>query len=235
MAAIAAGNLLLNTLGPAALAALDLHEEDHPISVVLVTPDETPASVFFPYAGAVVSIVRSTENGSMVEAGVIGNEGMFFVQAVLAAPAPTGSEAIVQIEGRFARVGHPRLRDQFRANEAFRDTLLAFTGLFLEQVTQNLVCNRLHPIEERLAKWLLIVRDRIDTDELHLTQDFLAHMLGIHRPGVSIAVNALEVDGIIGHGRNLIQIRDRHGLLVRACECYGVINARLTHFRSTVA
>ncbi|HEX8408000.1 MAG TPA: Crp/Fnr family transcriptional regulator [Thermoanaerobaculia bacterium] len=200
--------------------------------MVLISPDETPAFVFFPYAGAVVSIVRSTENGSMVEAGVIGGEGMFSVQTVLTKPAPTGSEAIVQIDGRFARVAHARLDSQFRANEPFRDVLLTFTSVFLEQVTQNLVCNRLHAIEARRAKWLLIVRDRIDTDQLHLTQEFLAHMLGIHRPGVSIAVGALEVDGLVSHSRNWIEIRDREGLLKRSCECYAVVHAKLQQFRS---
>jgi CRP-like cAMP-binding protein len=232
MTGTSTGNILLDTLAPDALAALEIREEDHPITVVLITADETPAFVFFPYAGAVVSIVRSTENGSMVEAGVIGGEGMFAVQTVLARPAPINSEAIVQIEGRFARVEHARLQSQFRANEPFRDVLLAFTNVFLEQVTQNLVCNRLHAIEARLAKWLLIVRDRIDTDQLHLTQDFLSHMLGIHRPGVSIAVGALEVDGIVRHGRNFIEIRDREGLLKRSCECYAVIHEKLEQFRS---
>jgi CRP-like cAMP-binding protein len=232
MAGISTGNLLLDTLAPGALAALEIREEDHPITEVLIRPQETPASIFFPYAGAVISIVRSTENGSMVEAGVIGGEGLFSVQTVLTEPAPTGSEAIVQIEGRFALVAHARLHEQFRVNEPFRDVLLAFASLFLEQVTQNLVCNRLHPIEARLAKWLLAVRDRIDTDLLHLTQDFLAHMLGIHRPGVSIAVAALEVDGLIRHSRNSIEIRDHQGLLKHSCECYAVVHAKLRQFRA---
>lgn len=229
------GNILLDILAPDALAALEIREEDHAISVVLITPEETPPFIFFPYAGAVVSIVRSTQNGSTVEAGVIGGEGMFHVQTVLTKPAPTGSQAIVQIEGRFVRVSQARVNHVFRSSEPFRDTLLAFTSLFLEQVTQNLVCNRLHTIEERLAKWLLIVRDRIDTDELHLTHDFLSHMLGIHRPGVSIAVRALEVDGLIRHGRTFIEIRDREGLLKRSCECYAVVHAKLRQFRSALA
>jgi CRP-like cAMP-binding protein len=234
MTGTSTGNILLDTLAPDALAALEIREEDHPITVVLITPDETPAFVFFPYAGAVVSIVRTTENGSMVEAGVIGGEGVFSVQTVLTKPAPTGSEAVVQIDGRFARVPHARFQEQFRSNEPFRDVLLAFTSVFLEQVTQNLVCNRLHAIEARLAKWLLIVRDRIDTDQLHLTHDFLSHMLGIHRPGVSIAVGALEVDGLIRHSRNYIEIRDREGLLKRSCECYAVVHAKLQQFRSAL-
>lgn len=156
---------------------------------------------------------------------------MFVVQAILTDPEP-GNHAIVQIEGRLARAHHQHVRELFRANEPFRDALLAFASVFLEQVTRNLVCNRLHVIEQRLAKWLLAVRDRIDTDLLHLTPDFLAHMLGVHRPGVSIAVAALEMDGLIHHRRNCIEIRDRAGLLERSCECYGVVHARLARFRS---
>jgi len=232
MTASPEGNLLLNTLTPDALAALDVHEEDPRLGAVLMGADETPDFIFFPHPGAMVSIVRATENGSTVEAGVIGGEGMFLVQTVLSPPAPTGSDAIVQIAGRFARVEYARFREQFRANEPFRDHLLEFASVFLDQITQNLVCNRLHQLEQRLAKWLLMVRDRVGTDRLSLTHEFLAHMLGVHRPGVSIAVAALELDGVIQHGRNSITIRDRAGLLARACECYAALHAKLQHFRA---
>jgi CRP-like cAMP-binding protein len=227
------GNLLLGTLDSATLRGLHIHEEDHAIAAVLITADETPAFVFFPHTAAVVSIVRSTEDGFMVESGVIGSEGMFNLQTAITEPAPTGSQAVVQGEGRFSRIEARLLREHFREDAPFRDRILAFTSLFLGQVTQNLVCNRLHPIEQRLAKWMLIIRDRTDNDELHLTQDFLAHMLGIHRPGVSIAVTALEIDGLVSHARNRLAIRDREGLLVRSCECYAVIHAGLAGFRST--
>jgi CRP-like cAMP-binding protein len=216
------GNLLLRTLPPKILQALAPADEDHKITDILIRPGDTPDSIFFPHFGAVVSIIRATESGAMVEAGVVGHEGMFNVHTVITKPAPTGSEAIVQIDGRISRVDAGTLREHFRSDEAFRDLLLSFTSLFLHQVTQNLLCNRLHAIEQRLAKWLLIIRDRIDTDELHLTQDFLSHMLGVHRPGVSIAVTALENDGVIAHSRNHIRIRDHAGLLVRSCECYSL-------------
>jgi len=228
------GNLLLNTLSPKILSALDPREEDHKITDILIRPADTPDSIFFPHFGAVVSIIRATESGAMVEAGVVGHEGMFNVHTVITEPAPTGSEAIVQIDGRISRVDAGILRDHFRKNEAFRDLLLSFTSLFLHQVTQNLLCNRLHAIEQRLAKWLLIIRDRIDTDELHLTQDFLSHMLGVHRPGVSIAVTALEADGVIGHSRNYIRIRDHKGLLARSCECYAPLHAGLERFVASI-
>jgi CRP-like cAMP-binding protein len=229
------GNLLLDTLTPERLLSLNHQEADHRIGIVLIKPEETPRFVYFPHRGAVVSIVRSTEDGLMVEAGVIGSEGAFPVPTIIAEPAPTGSQALTQIDGRFSRVDAVVLRNLFNEDVALRDRLLSFTSLFLTQVTQNLVCNRLHAIEQRLAKWLLIVRDRIDTDDLHLTQDFLAHMLGIHRPGVSIAVTALEQNGLIRHRRNHIVIRDHDGLAAHSCECYGVVHSSLVAFRSTFA
>jgi len=228
------GNLLLNTLPSEVLRALKPTEENHKITDILIRPGETPDAIFFPHFGAVVSIIRATESGAMVEAGIVGHEGMFNVHTVITEPAATGSEAIVQIDGRVSRVDAGVLREHFRNDEAFRDLLLSFTSLFLHQVTQNLLCNRLHAIEQRLAKWLLIIRDRIDTDELHLTQNFLSHMLGVHRPGVSIAVTALENDGVIGHSRNHIRIRDHAGLLARSCECAASLRTGLDRFVASV-
>jgi len=228
------GNLLLETLSPDTLRQLVTTDEDHHIKDVLVTPDETPGYVFFPHFGAVISIVRSTESGAMIEAGVVGHEGMFSVHTVLTTPAPTGSQAVVQNDGRVTRIDAARLHARFRQDEHFHDLLLSFTSLFLHQVTQNLLCNRVHPIEQRLAKWLLIIRDRIARDELHLTQDFLSFMLGVYRPGVSIAVHALQVDGLITHSRNYLKIRDHDGLRARSCECYATLNADLARFRAAV-
>jgi CRP-like cAMP-binding protein len=226
-------NLLLDTLSPDTLRALNGRAEYHDVTKVLLKEDEIPQYVFFPCRGAVVSIVRSTEDGAMVEAGVVGSEGVFSVQTVITDPALTGGQAIVQVRGVFTRVDASVLRHYFHTDIAFRQRLLAFTSTFLEQITQNLVCNRLHAIEQRLAKWLLLVRDRIETNDMPLTHDFLAHMLGIHRPGVSIAVTALELDGLISHSRSLITIRDMEGLQKRACECFAVLHANLTKFRSS--
>jgi CRP-like cAMP-binding protein len=122
------------------------------------------------------------------------------------------------------------LREAADADTAVRGNLLEFVSLFLEQVTQNAVCNRLHLIERRLAKWLLIVRDRVGSDELQITHDFLSHMLGVHRPGVSIAVNDLAMDGIIENRRSRIVIRIPEGLVERSCECHAVIAQRLQAF-----
>jgi CRP-like cAMP-binding protein len=225
-------SLLLDTLSRDDRAALHVEELDHRLSEVLIKADERTDSIFFPHTGALVSMIRSTESGSMVEVGVIGGEGIFNVHSLLTDFPRVGCEALVQGEGRFSRVRLARIKDLFRTNEPFRTLLLDFTSIFLDQVTQNAVCNRLHPIEQRLAKWILIVRERVGSDNLQLTHDFLSHMLGVHRPGVSIAVNALTQDGVIESKRSHIIVRDVDGLNSKACECYVPINERVGAFRA---
>jgi CRP-like cAMP-binding protein len=228
------GNLLLSLLPRELLDRVGLQDRDHAIRDELIGPEETPAYVIFPHAGAVASIVRTTASGQMVEAGVVGGEGMFNIHTVLTAPAPTGSAAIVQNEGRFSFVEAVKLRELFDQHREFRDALLGYTSVFLDQVTQNLLCNRLHLIEQRLAKWLLVMRDRVMRDELHLTQEFLSYMLGVHRPGVSIAIQALEADGLIQHRRNWIELRDLQGIAARSCECYRPLHEKLRDFVANV-
>jgi CRP-like cAMP-binding protein len=223
-------SLLLDTLPPDVRSSLHVQESEHRLAEVLIKADENPDLIFFPHTGALVSIIRSTESGSMVEVGVIGGEGFFNVHSLLTQTPPTGCEALVQGEGRFSRVKTSRIRDLFRTSEPFRELSLEYTSIFLDQVTQNAVCNRLHPIEQRLAKWVLIVRERVGNDDLQLTHDFLAHMLGVHRPGVSIAVNALTQDGVIESRRNHIVVRDVVGLKAKSCECHAAINDRLSVF-----
>ncbi|MCU1347946.1 MAG: cAMP-binding protein [Acidobacteria bacterium] len=226
---------MLGLLPAKAWARAGVIEEQHPLRKVLIGAEETPRFVYFPHSGAVASIVRTTASGLMVEAGVVGAEGMFNIQTVLAPPAPTRSDTIVQNEGRFSRMEAGTLRELFNAVIPFREAILAYTSLLLDQVTQNLVCNRLHPIEQRLAKWLLVMRDRVHSDDLHLTQEFLSYMLGVHRPGVSIAVNTLEADGLIRHRRNWIELRDLEGVAARSCECYRPLHERLLLFTAQFA
>jgi len=223
-------SLLLDTLAPDVRSSLHVEESEHRLAEVLIKADENSDFIFFPHTGALVSIIRSTESGSMVEVGVIGGEGVFNVHSLLTQTPPTGCEALVQGEGRFSRVKASRIKDLFRSSESFRELSLEYTSIFLDQVTQNAVCNRLHPIEQRLAKWLLIVRERVGNDDLQLTHDFLAHMLGVHRPGVSIAVNALAMDAVIESRRNHIVVRDVAGLKAKSCECHASINDRLSVF-----
>lgn len=194
-----------------------------------------PKYVFLPHARSVVSIVRSTVSGQMVEAGIVGREGIFSAHSLLAMPAPTGSQAIVQNTGSFSRLEIGRLRELCESHLAFRDAALMYTSVFLDQVTQNLVCNRLHAIEQRLAKWLLMMNDRVLSGELTLTQEFLGYMLGAHRPAVSVAVSSLEADGLVRHRRNVLEIVSVEGVVGRACECYKPLHVKLSEFAASVA
>lgn len=227
-------NLLLGVLSAEDRERLAIREEDRPLREVLMRAEDIPRYVYFPHGGAVTSIVRPTASGQQVEAGVVGSEGMFSVHSVLAPPMAAGCHAIVQSEGRFSRVEVARIRELFGAHERFRTALLAYTSVFLDQVTQNLVCNRLHPIEQRLAKWLLMMRDRVSVDVLPLTQEFLASMLGVYRPSVSLAVGVLESEELIRHRRNLIELRDHEGVVARACECYRPLSDKLLSFSESL-
>lgn len=227
-------NLLLRTLPSDVRRQLASEAEHHALRTILIHAEETPKHVFFPHAGSVVSIVRSTVSGQMVEAGIVGREGVFSVHSLLAPSVPTGSQAIVQSAGSFSRLDVSRLSELSETHAAFREATLMYASVFLDQVTQNLVCNRLHAIEQRLAKWLLMMNDRILSGELTLTQEFLGYMLGAHRPAVSVAVSALEADGLVRHRRNVLEIVDAEGVVGRACECYRPLHRKLGEFASSV-
>lgn len=224
-------SLLLNALSPERQRELHAETNDYALGATLIPASDVPEFVWFPHGGTLISIIRPTESGLSVESGVVSREGLSQVQSLLADRPLTGSEVIVQIEGPITRVDAARLRAVFREEPRFRDAVLAFSSFYIEQLTQNLVCGRLHAIEQRLARWLLVVRDLSERDDLHLTHDFLSHMLGIHRPGVSIAIAALETDGLIRHGRNRIDIRDVAGLERASCECYAVLCENLNAYR----
>jgi CRP-like cAMP-binding protein len=216
------GNALLERFPAEVRQRLDITHERHERHAVIFEADELPRWAHFPHHGMVISLTRSTEAGATVEVGVIGWEGFAAVQSLLL-PKASGSDAVVQISGDASRVSLDALRAAVNDSAPVRELVLAFAGGFLGQVSQHATCNRAHTIEQRLAKWLLTVRDRIDTDEVELTHDFLAHMVGTRRSGATIAVGALALDGSIEQNRGRIKILDREGLEMRACECYRVV------------
>lgn len=226
------GNLIVPFLPPQLAAEAEAVMLER--GAILYEEGDTPPFGYFPSHGTVISLVRSTADGSMVEAGVVGSEGMASIHNVIVDQRPVRNRAIAQLGGRATRVPAEAVRECFLADASFRDSILVYTSYFLEQVTQNTVCNRLHLTEQRLAKWLLAMRDRTDSDELNLTHEFLSHMLGIHRPGVTIAINELEVDALITHGRQRLVIRDHDGLVRRACECYGSMREAYGELRAAL-
>ena len=188
---------------------------------VLHYPQSPITHVYFPNRGT-VSVIATFEDGGGVEVGVVGNEGMFGLNVVLGS-LTTPHEAIVQLPGDALRMTVSVIAEEFKKGGQLHDLLLRYTQAFIIQLAQTAACNRSHPISGRLARWLLMSHDRAMTDELLLTHEFIAVMLGTRRAGVSEAAGKLQSDGLIKYRRGHIQIVDRKGLESTTCECYPIV------------
>lgn len=190
---------------------------------VLDEPDEPITHVHFPN-DAVVSLTVPTLAGETAEAATIGREGMVgFVAAF--ADRRAFARSLVQVSGTATRLPLARLEAAFEAYPSIRELCLAYVQVLLGQVLQSVACGTLHPAEMRLARWLLMLHDRAAKDELRLTQDFLADMLGVRRATVAVSLRAMREDGLLAQRRGSIVILDRPGLEGRSCECYRIVQA----------
>jgi CRP-like cAMP-binding protein len=187
----------------------------------LCEPDELFQFVYFPNAG-LISIVVVLSNGKTVEAGLIGKEGIVGLPAV-AGRKRSPLREVVQISGKGLRIRIGRLRNVLESARMLDGTLKRYASVFGMQVAQTAACNRLHDTDRRLARWLLMALDRVDSGLLRITHDFLATMLGTDRSSVSLAAGELQKMGIIKYSRGVIKILDRQKLETVACECYRVI------------
>ena len=215
-------NLLLSRF-PEEAARGDVTPQRLKSGDVLGRAGERPEFLFFPEPGTLISLVRNTETGSGVEAGIVGDEGFYNVQALLTDGEVMHSEGVLQLGENVSRIRLDSARESFHSNEAFRDDVLAYMSTVLEQATQNTVCNRLHLLEQRLAKWLLLCRDRIRSEELPLTHEFISYMVGGPRSAVTEAAAELRESGAIDYRRGLIVIRDFARLQQQSCECYDAL------------
>jgi CRP-like cAMP-binding protein len=177
--------------------------------------------VYFPLTG-VVSLVMDMEGGQSVEAGTIGREGMTGLLALLGSPNSLW-RALSQIPGDALRAPIEAFREEARRAEALGQLLRRYTVALIAMLAQTAACNRLHSLEERMCRWLLMTRDRVDADEFPLTQDFLGQMLGVRRPSVSLASAALQNAGLIKYSRGQMFIANRTGLESASCECYRIV------------
>ena len=182
--------------------------------------------VFFPDAG-MISLVISTSEGKTVEVGEVGKEGFAGIPASVGMTTSHVGE-VVQIAGRGNRMKATDLQTVLKCTPKLQDVLHRYTVVLGMQVAQTAACNRLHNINQRLARWLLVTRDRVAADTFHITQDFLSMMLGTDRPSVTLAAGALQKRGAIDYGRGVVQILDVPALKESACECHEV--ARKFHF-----
>ncbi len=188
---------------------------------ILYEPYEPINSMYFPIT-VMISLVSIMENGSTTEIGLIGNEGMIGLPAILGGQFSI-SRAIVQIEGNGLKINSDIIKEEFDRGETLQKILLLHTQARLTQISQSAACNRQHRIEARLAKWILSVHDCVLNDEIPLTQEFISNMLGVRRSGVTIAANGLQNAGLISYNRGKITILDYEGLENTACECYRLV------------
>jgi CRP-like cAMP-binding protein len=186
---------------------------------------------YFPLT-AVMSFIATDSDGRSVEAASVGREGIVGLAGALGAGGMIG-EVINQVSGHAARIPIGPLRREVECRETLSRLLEHYTLALLAQISQSLVCNRHHPIESRAARWLLATHDRVGQDSFVLTQDFLAIMLGVTRPQVSIAAASLRRRGLIDYRRGKITITDRGGLETAVCECYAIIQAEFARLLRT--
>ncbi len=188
---------------------------------VVYEPGELLGHVYFP-TSAVVSLIYTMEDGSSAEMGLAGNEGVAGVALFLGGHTTT-HQAVVQIAGGAVRMRTEILRREFARGGSFQRLLLSYTQAFITQISQTAVCNRLHSVEKRLCRWILLSRDRTKFEELAMTQEFISKMLGGRRESVTLAARRLQDAGIIRYVRGRIAILDRPRLEAKACECYRVV------------
>ncbi len=183
---------------------------------------QTVETAYFLEEG-VCSIVVTMEDGSSIEAGIIGNDGLVGLPAVLGA-GHSPNRCFIQIPGSGYAVKAKILEEQSRNGSGnFRRLMQHASQALFAQTAQTAACNRVHKLEERLARWLLMCHDRMQVDDLHITHDFLATMLGTRRSSVTVAAGILRKAGLIEHTRGHVKIKNRKGLEEAACECYAVI------------
>jgi CRP-like cAMP-binding protein len=174
----------------------------------------------------VASILTMMTNGSTIEVGMIGREGVVGVPALLGSEA-SAQHIIIQVPGTALRMSAAKCKAAFEESTAVRAIVLRYTLALLDLGAQTAACNRLHSIEQRCARWLLMALDRLDGNELPMTHEFLASMLGVRRAGVTETVGELHRSGLIRNHRGEVTIVDREGLEATACECYHVDHERL--------
>jgi CRP-like cAMP-binding protein len=177
--------------------------------------------VYFP-TSAIVSLLYVMEDGASAEIGVVGNEGIIGV-ALFMGGETMPNRAVVQSAGQAYRLPGQVLKQEFNRSGELQHLLLRYTQALLTQMAQTAVCNRHHSLDQQLCRWLLLSLDRLPANELVMTQELIANMLGVRREGVTEAAGKLQVAGLIEYRRGHITVLDRPGLETRACECYAVV------------
>jgi CRP-like cAMP-binding protein len=216
-------NRLLAALPADVYERLQPHLQLVPLALgkVIYEANDALSHVFFPTT-AIVSLLYTMENGSSAEIGVVGCDGVVGI-AVFMGGDTTPNRAVVQSAGKAYQLALKPFREEFRRIGELHRLLLLYTQALLTQMSQTAVCNRLHSVEQQLCRWLLLSHDRLESDELIMTQELIANMLGVRREGVSVAAHRLQKAGLIRYKYGHITIVDRPGLESKVCECYQVV------------
>lgn len=198
-----------------------LERVDMPLGAVLYEAGETLPYVYFPTT-SIVSLLYVMENGASAEIAVVGNEGVVGISMFMGGES-TRSRGVVQSAGSGCRLDAEVLKAEFNRGGPVLHLLLRYTQALITQTAQTAVCNRHHSLDQQLCRWLLLSLDRLQGDELVMTQDLIANMLGVRREGVTEGAVRLQKAGLIRYSRGHITVVDRAGLEARTCECYGVV------------
>jgi CRP-like cAMP-binding protein len=222
-------NKLLAALPRAEFEHLKPYLELAPLAIktVLYKPDHSLSHVYFPTT-AVLSLLTVLKDGSSIEVGLVGREGMAGLAAFLGAPTPR-VRCMVQVPGEAYRMRAQNFRDQVSRNSALHGLLLGYTHRFMTQLSQLIACNSQHAVEQRLCRWLLMTHLRVGVDRFPVTHEFLAAMLGVRRASVSEVAQRLQEAGLIRYHRGAMTILDHQGLEASACECYQAVRSEVHH------
>jgi len=199
----------------------DLETVTFPIGEILYHPKQLIKYVYFP-RWAAVSMVNIFEDGSMVEVGVVGREGMVGT-SLLSGDDVSPHQAIVQIADGAWRMKADVFNREIESNGELNNLTRRYSQALFTQVAQTAACNRMHPIGERLARWMLLMQDRIESDTLQLTHEFISTMLGARRAGVTLAAGKLQAANIIRYSRGKVTILDQEKLEEASCECHRIV------------
>jgi CRP-like cAMP-binding protein len=226
--AAARQNWLLHALAPATRAAVLERAvvREYESREIVYEQGRPIEEVIFPIDG-VFSLISLMDDGRGVEVATVGNEGFVGLPVFLQAALTSAHRAIAQVPGLGLCITPSALGELSARNGDFQGVMLRHAQALITQIAQGSACNRLHSVEQRCTRWLLMTHDRVRRDEFSLTQEFLGQMLGVGRPAVNAAARALQGRGLIRYSRGRIAILDRAALEAASCECYGVIRDEL--------
>ena len=201
------------------------------LGMVLYESGDTMRHVYFP-VDSIVSLLYVMENGASAEISVVGNEGIVGISLFMGGES-TPSRAVVQSAGYAYRLSGQHMKDEFHRHGETLGLMLRYTQALITQMAQTAVCNRHHTIDQQLCRWLLLSLDRLQQNQLNMTQELIANMLGVRREGVTEAAGKLQLTGVIDYSRGHIKVLDRPKLETLSCECYAVVKKetdRLLHY-----